>query len=462
MLPSPEAAAATSDTSRSPDASVRRTRPLAPASTAATRPASSSRVATTVTRGQPLRWIARMDRTACSSTASTTTTATSAWSSSSSVATRTSGRWRSCAAMPAWEIGSCAYTYTRVGLLLTGGLLVASGSGPAGGSLDDRPLPSLHQDSTGSSGCPNVLPSGRSGGQGAGRRLGAMSATMTLAESQLAVEPGGSTTTELRLRNTGVVVDQFTVEVLGEVAAWATVQPPTVSLLPGQETSLNLILSPPRSEGLRAGAWPFAVRVTSSEDPERPVVHEALVEVAPFTETVAELMPRTSRGRFGATHSVAFDNRGNTAVRARLAASDEGDQLRFGLRPDTLVAAPGTAEFAQVRVRPRKLLWRGQPRTAPFQIAVRHDGAEDPILLPGTILQEPVIARWLPRALLALLAGVAALALLWQLLLKPTVESTAKDAAQEELGATQAQAAEASKQAAAADEAAAAADKKST
>jgi len=289
-----------------------------------------------------------------------------------------------------------------------------------------------------------------------------MSATMTLAESQLAVEPGGSTTTELRLRNTGVVVDQFTVEVLGEVAAWATVQPPTVSLLPGQETSLNLILSPPRSEGLRAGAWPFAVRVTSSEDPERPVVHEALVEVAPFTETVAELMPRTSRGRFGATHSVAFDNRGNTAVRARLAASDEGDQLRFGLRPDTLVAAPGTAEFAQVRVRPRKLLWRGQPRTAPFQIAVRHDGAEDPILLPGTILQEPVIARWLPRALLALLAGVAALALLWQLLLKPTVESTAKDAAQEELGATQAQAAEASKQAAAADEAAAEADKKST
>jgi hypothetical protein len=287
-----------------------------------------------------------------------------------------------------------------------------------------------------------------------------MSATVTLGESQLAVEPGGSVTGDLRIRNTGMVVDQFTVEVLGDVAAWATAQPPSVSLLPEQEGSVRLTFSPPRSERLRAGSWPFAIRVSSSEDPGRPVVHEGIVEVAPFIETVAELLPRTSRGRFRATHSVAFDNRGNTPVRAQLAATDEGDLLRFQIRPDAIVAAPGTAEFVQLRARPRKLLWRGQPRTAPFQVAVTHDRSDHPILLPGTLLQEPVIARWLPRALAALLAAVVALALVWQLLLKPTVESTAQEAAQEELAQTQAQAAEASEQAAAAEEAASGAAEK--
>src|SRR4029453_14512144 len=162
-----------------------------------------------------------------------------------------------------------------------------------------------------------------------------MSATVTLGDSQLAVEPGGSIATEIRVRNTGVVVDQYTVEVLGDVAGWATAQPPSVSLLPGQESSVLLTFSPPRSERLRAGSWPFAGRVSPTEDPGRPVVHEGIVEVAPFVETVAELLPRTSRGRFRATHSVAFDNRGNVPLQARLDATDEGDLLRFRIRPDT-------------------------------------------------------------------------------------------------------------------------------
>jgi hypothetical protein len=40
--------------------------------------------------------------------------------------------------------------------------------------------------------------------------------------------PGAEATVTATVRNTGTLVDQFTFEILGDAAGWATVDPPTL------------------------------------------------------------------------------------------------------------------------------------------------------------------------------------------------------------------------------------------
>lgn len=259
-----------------------------------------------------------------------------------------------------------------------------------------------------------------------------VSATTALASDSLAVFPGSEVSCELRIRNRGTVVDEFTFEVLGDAAPWTVVEPAALPLLPGDEGLVQVRFQPPRTPDIAAGRIPFGVKVLSREEPDNSVVEEGVVEVGAFTDTFAELIPRTSRGRYFATHGLAFDNRGNAAVNATLAAIDPDDQLAFALEPPGLVAEAGTAVFTKVKVSPRKRFLRGPPVTHPFQVIVQSDG-QAPIPVDGSMLQEPLLPQWLPRALAGLLALLLVLLLLWLTLLKPAVKSAAKDAVDEEV-----------------------------
>lgn len=59
-----------------------------------------------------------------------------------------------------------------------------------------------------------------------------MGATAVLSSPSLAVEAGAEARCEAKVRNNGTVVDQFSFEVLGDAAAWSTVEPASLSLFP--------------------------------------------------------------------------------------------------------------------------------------------------------------------------------------------------------------------------------------
>jgi hypothetical protein len=261
----------------------------------------------------------------------------------------------------------------------------------------------------------------------------------------LAVEPGAEQSCWVQIRNTGEIVDEFVFEVLGEAARWAELDPPALSLFPGAEGELKLTFRAPRVPTTPAGAMPFGLKVTSKQNPSDAVVEEGALEIAPFEDTNAELTPRTSRGRLVGKHELAFDNRGNTPVNSQIEGLDPDDLLTFSFKPPAIVATPGTATFAKVRARPRKRFLRGAPKTIPFQVLVAPEGGE-PRVVDGAVVQEPLIPRWALPALLAL----GALAVLWAVLLKPQIESTAKDAVKQPLAAQQKEVDAATQQAAAA------------
>jgi hypothetical protein len=252
-----------------------------------------------------------------------------------------------------------------------------------------------------------------------------MGAAAFLETKSLAVNPGEEAAASIRVRNTGQVVDQFTLSVLGDAQPWATVEPPTLSLFPGAEGTATVTFRPPKSAEVPAGPLPFGIRVDSKEDPAGDTVEEGSLEVGAFIDTYAELAPRTSRGSRAANHDLAVDNRGNLRLNAQITASDPDKALDFDINPPSVVADPGTAALSKVKVKPRKRFWRGTPKTHPFRVEVLSPGAA-PVGVDGTMLQEQALPSWTVRALLAVLAIAVIGALLWAFFLQPTIAGLAR------------------------------------
>jgi hypothetical protein len=278
-----------------------------------------------------------------------------------------------------------------------------------------------------------------------------MGTTVSLQQTALAVEPGESVSTELRVRNTGEVVDQFSFQPLGDAAPWITVDPPTVRLFPETDALVTVTIAPPRDSTAKPGLATWAVKAIPKEDPTGASVGEGTVDVGTFVELGAELQPMTARARFTGKFELAVDNRGNLAVPVRINGNDSEHALAFDVNPPQLDSQPGSAHFAKIRIKPADKIWRGQPKNHPFQVVVEpqarvtgpvEEGGElpppdaqpvAPVVVNGNLLQEPILPPWLLKALLALIALLLLLFILWKTLLEPRVESAARDVALEEV-----------------------------
>jgi hypothetical protein len=256
-----------------------------------------------------------------------------------------------------------------------------------------------------------------------------MGAEATLRHRRLPVAPGGEASTEISVKNTGLVVDSFTLSVLGEAAPWAFCEPGVISLFPGQEGTAQVLLRLPLESDLAHGPVPFGVRVASSEDPPGSVVEEGVLDVSPVSLVTADMSPRTgrSRGMGASRHRVAVDNRGNAPAVIAIAGGDDADTVDVQVKPPELEVPPGSAAFAEVRVRARRRFWRGTAVTHRWHVTT-HVPGDVPVTSEGTLLQEAVLPSWLPRALAFGLAGVIAAAALWFAVLRPTVQNAATSA----------------------------------
>jgi hypothetical protein len=303
-----------------------------------------------------------------------------------------------------------------------------------------------------------------------------MATSVSVQAPGLVVEPGQSVSTELRVRNTGDVVDQFAFQPLGEAADWLTVDPPVVRLFPDTDATVTVKIAPPREPSSKPGVATWAVKAIPQEDPAGAAVGEGTVDVGEFVEVSAELQPVNGRGRLTGKFDIAVDNRGNVPVPVRLLGTDAEQVLGFDFSPLALETAPGSAHFSKLSITPPTRIWRGTPKTHPFQLVVepqvRASGvtgnsdsplpvapapedvlddarsavgvavaappvvqppAAPPIVLTGNFVQEAIVPKWLWKALLAILALLIALWIVWKTLLKPEVESAARAVASEEV-----------------------------
>jgi hypothetical protein len=255
-----------------------------------------------------------------------------------------------------------------------------------------------------------------------------MGAATALPVRDLRVEPGATTTAKLLVRNTGQVVDQFTIDVVGNSGEWTKVEPKVVNLLPGADVEVAVTFAPAKSPEVAAGVVPFGLRVLSREDPPGSAVAEGTIDVAPFMDVQIELVPRQSRGRRKAKHQVAIDNNSNQPTTVQVTAQDEEEALDFKLDHSVASIEPGAAAFIRLKAVPEKRFLKGADRQHPFVVTVVPNNA-DPVATRGTMTQRQLMPAWLLPAAALLAVLVIAAIVLYETLLKPTIKSEAKDAA---------------------------------
>jgi hypothetical protein len=228
-----------------------------------------------------------------------------------------------------------------------------------------------------------------------------MPAAVAITTPLVTVQPGGEGTADVKIRNTGTVVDQFAVNLVGDASGWARCVPAVVSLFPDAEQIVQIHFSPPRSSAVVAGLVPFGVRVTSQEDPEFSLVEEGNVQIGGFAAVEAKLVPRTSEGKRKAVHRIEIRNTGNSPVNATVRASDPDELLAFGLEPATLDIPPGATAISKVKVAARKSHSGKSRRRLPFNVVVEPGGV--PVQVEGAFEQKPKASLFLFLAIIVLL-----------------------------------------------------------
>ncbi|GEC07607.1 hypothetical protein SSP24_52620 [Streptomyces spinoverrucosus] len=250
------------------------------------------------------------------------------------------------------------------------------------------------------------------------------------------VAPGDTATTTVTVRNDSDIVEAYSLEVVGDCAAWTTVEPARVSLYPGTSETVTIRLEPPRSPEIRAGEMPLGVRVLPTEHPESVRVLETTVHIEEFHELHTELIPRRRRGWLRGRYRLAVRNQGNSPVRVGFTPGQQGEELAFAFNPAEPKLEPGESTEVGLRVRTAKPVWFGAPATWPFTVNAAESRDEEdtpgdeptaPAPLDAEFVQIPIFPRWL----LVLLAALLALLLAWFALVRPAVRSAAKEAATE-------------------------------
>lgn len=314
----------------------------------------------------------------------------------------------------------------------------------------------LSGSAKGRSQVPGVLPVRDCRRAPAPSTVAAMGAEASLTPTAQPVNPGEEAEVELVVTNAGGVVDSFTLEILGDPAAWARIEPSGLSLFPGQSETAKLRFRPPVDPGLTPGPRPYAVRITSNEDPLRPRVEEGVLAIAGVPVLTADLSPRTgrARGRRAGKYQVALDNRGNAPVLVDLAGYDAQDLVDVTVQPPRIEIGPGAAAFVTARARARRRFWRGPSVLHRFTVAARpvqsHSdqpdepngqaaqpgrGVNGPEPLAASLLQEAAIPSWVGKAAALVLLAAIALTALWFTVLKPVVKDAATGAANQALNA---------------------------
>jgi hypothetical protein len=256
----------------------------------------------------------------------------------------------------------------------------------------------------------------------------------------LTVSPGGEATTTLTVRNETDIVEAYTLEVVGDCVEWTTVEPTRVSLYPGTSETVTVRLAPPRSSSVRAGEFPLGIKVAPVERPDLTRVPETTVTVMSYRELRGQLDPRRRRGWLRARYLTVVQNLGNADTQVAVAVGQPGEDLRFAVNPPELRLGPGESAEVGLRARTRKLIWFGASVTWPFEVWVAPRAEEPgagtavpeaematdrPEVLQGEFVQLALLPKWL----LAVLAAIVALLLAWFALVRPTVQSDAKQAA---------------------------------
>jgi hypothetical protein len=199
-------------------------------------------------------------------------------------------------------------------------------------------------------------------------------ALVVLAAQAGSIEPGAEAEIVVLVRNTGADPDTFHVVVEGDASRWGVVDPPHITLGPGEEGPVWVHFRPPRSPDTRPGTVPFAVAVASTTDPDFVAVETGELAIGTFSSLTASFVGEPSMGAKHIDLEVAVRNTGNRKVQVDVAAESLDAGVRFEVEPTVVDLPPGQPVNVHVRVRPPRRILPGRTRDREITVTVVSDG----------------------------------------------------------------------------------------
>jgi hypothetical protein len=227
---------------------------------------------------------------------------------------------------------------------------------------------------------------------------------LRLTSDVIQVAPGSAESTTFTVRNQGTQVEEFRFVVTGP--EWIAVEPAALSVYPGQEATGAIQAAPPRKPSSLAGITPFRLTATSAVHAGMSSSAAGRVDVAPYHELAAELVPTSGTGRGLTRHRITLDNRGNVPLRIALHPTDVADGLRIGV-PAFADVAPGQVTEVPVTVYGTRR-WIGRPEPKTFSIIAEAPKPLAATRLSGTRTVLAVFPSWVPLAAAGLVVVAAA------------------------------------------------------
>jgi hypothetical protein len=193
---------------------------------------------------------------------------------------------------------------------------------------------------------------------------------VSVRDARIRVEPGQVATTELAIRNPSGIVETYDVSVLGPAAAWVSVDPPSVSLFPGDEQDVTLTVQPPMASRIVAGEYAVGVQVTSQVRRESTATAETVVIVPPFYRFRILQAQSAYTVRTKATTLVRIVNDGNSTVTYSVQALDPEGFMKVAPKNPTVTLAPGEAQWVEINVKVAPKIIGSGFETRSFMITV--------------------------------------------------------------------------------------------
>lgn len=167
---------------------------------------------------------------------------------------------------------------------------------------------------------------------------------------------------------------------------------------------------------------------------ESPVVEPTVVVASLAVDVVAhydystELRPSHTHGSSAGRHSLYVANTGNVAIALEVAIDDVTDGATADVGATAISVAPGATAGVVVRIIPNSTYWSGPAQNFDFVVRTTSaDGRVDEHI--GSYEQRPRVPNWIGPAAAGALAALVIGAVVWFAFLRPWVQDTAEDAA---------------------------------
>lgn len=204
-----------------------------------------------------------------------------------------------------------------------------------------------------------------------------MDVELTLPAAPVSLAPGVPTRVPVQVRNPYAQPLRLRIYLArGRAAGWATIEPPEISLEPGEETTVEVVLQTPAQQPPSRSLVPFTVHAEEAETGDPAGFATALLTVALPVPVAGELITRRG-GRHAYDLRLTNDTRAPAPI--RITAELDPPAGSVTAEPGALQLEPGGAVSVAVQARPARPLM-GAPK--PYAVVVTVKDAYDPERAP--------------------------------------------------------------------------------